>query len=121
MEALLKPVAAPYPATDGLETHPVDSPHTSRMYKSLLQGGHFSHKTNTIERSGLFSPSAFASVFARIVGRDVVVAMAQGNGSFIVAELCERLGQEGSEEEKKAVKAWFTPQVLRSIEDTNGK
>jgi pumilio family protein 6 len=121
MEALLKPVSAAYPSTDQSNPHPIDLSHTSRVYKSLLQGGHFIHSTQTITRSSAFSPLAFASTFVRAVGREITLAMSKGNGAFVVAELCERLKEEGTEEARKAVKEWFRPEDIREIELGKGK
>jgi pumilio homology domain family member 6 len=91
------------------------------MYKCLLQGGHFSAATRSIARSDSFSPAAFASAFVKIVGREVTVGMAKGNGAFVVAELCERLREEGAVEERECVKGWFGADELNQIEDGDGK
>lgn len=86
------------------------------MYKTLLQGGHFSQSTKSVERSAYFSAPDFAARFVQTVGRDVTVAMAQGDGAFIVAALCERLAEEGSTENKKAVKSWFGKEERKKID-----
>jgi len=121
IESLLQPLASPYPSLDLSMPHPIDLPHTSRLYKTLLQGGHFSHTTRTIIRDSSFSPSVFASAFIRIVGREMTVAMARGNGTFMVAEFLERVHEEGSESEKRAVKEWFNEDVRRDLQSRNGK
>ncbi|OCH89163.1 ARM repeat-containing protein [Obba rivulosa] len=106
-DTLLKALSSPYPSSDPDLPHPCSLPHTSRIYKTLLQGGHFSHSTKSVERSPYFSASDFATRFVQMVGRDVTVAIAQADGAFIVAALCERLAEEGSKEEKETVKSWF--------------
>jgi pumilio homology domain family member 6 len=120
-EALLQPLTSPYPSSDPSTPHPIDLPHTSRLYKTLLQGGHFSHTTHTVTRSPSFSPSAFASSFITIVGEERTVALARGEGAFVVAELLERLVMEGSDSEKEAVKGWFKSGDLNSGEGKGRK
>lgn len=93
------------------------------MYKTLLQGGHFDKSTKTVLQVPTFSASTFASSFMRIVGKDVTLAMAQGSGAFLVAELCERVTKDGNDEDKKTLKAWFGGDVRKKIEqgDVKGK
>ncbi|KIM72847.1 hypothetical protein PILCRDRAFT_829556 [Piloderma croceum F 1598] len=120
-EALLQPLTSPYPSSDPSTPHPIDLPHTSRLYKTLLQGGHFSHTTHTVTRSPSFSPSAFASAFITIVGEERTVALARGDGAFVVAELLERMIEEGSDSEKEAVKGWFKGGVISDLKGGEGK
>ena len=47
--------------------------------------------------------------------------MAQGNGAFVVAELCRRVSMEGTDEEKRLLRAWFTEQVSKDIQDKEMK
>ena len=47
--------------------------------------------------------------------------MAQGNGAFVVAELCRRVSMEGTDEEKMLLRAWFTEQVSKDIQDKEMK
>jgi len=121
IEALLEPLALTYPSADPSTPHPIDLPHTSRLYKTLLQGGHFSHTSHAITRSPSFSPSAFASAFINIVGEETTVALARGDGAFVVAEFLERVTEEGSEGEKKTVKGWFNGGVRRGLQNGEGK
>ncbi|KAI0258545.1 ARM repeat-containing protein [Gloeopeniophorella convolvens] len=97
MEALLVPLAAPYPSSDA--SHPIDLPHTSRLYKALLQGGHFSQLTQSVVLRPNFSPSAFATAFLHHVGSTNICAMACGGGAFVVAALLNRVATDGSQEE----------------------
>lgn len=45
------------------------------------------------------------------------MALAKGNGAFVVAELCRRISVEGTDEEKRSLRAWFTEQVSKDIQD----
>lgn len=131
IEAVLQPLCADYPVETG--TNPIDHAHTSRMLKALLQGGHWSRSENSVTRSPDYNAAQFASSFMRIVGQSGskdgkeggkrIVAMAQGNGAFVIAELCERIRAEGSPEEKKLIKKWFSKDVIQNLEksDVRGK
>ncbi|KAI6000909.1 armadillo-type protein [Pisolithus albus] len=115
ISALVQPLASTYPSDDPSRPHPIDLPHTSRMYKSLLQGGHFSHSTKTVERTKFFSPAEFASTSLSAVSKETTLAMAQGSGAFVVAELLQRIQEECSSELKKKVKRWFNKSAVSSI------
>jgi pumilio family protein 6 len=120
VETLLELIATPYPAPPTSPSHPIDASHVARLYKTLLQGGHFDQLSKSIMKtSSSFSPSRFASSFLAAVGRDVTVAMAQGNGAFVVAELCGRVSAEGTSEEKRLLRTWFTEE--RTSESIQGK
>lgn len=121
MEALLQPLASPYPSADPSTPHPIDLPHTSRLYKNLLQGGHFSQKMQKIMRSPSFSASTFASAFITIVGSEKTVGIARGDGAFVVAELLERVSEEGSENEKRTLNGWFGKDLISELETEEGK
>lgn len=112
--ALLQALASPYPSDDSATPHLISLAHVSRLYKTLLQGGPFSHQTNTVVRSPLWSPLDFALEFVKIVGKDSTLAMAKDDGAFIVAVLCER-AQE-SAELKKELKAWFDATAVKELE-----
>lgn len=109
-QTLLKLIAIPYPSP----SHPIDSSHVARLYKTLLQGGHFDQSSKSITKpSSSFSPSGFASAFLVVIGPGVTVAMAQGNGAFVVAELCSRISAEGTGEEKALLQTWFAEDGVR--------
>ncbi|KAI9438552.1 ARM repeat-containing protein [Lactarius indigo] len=97
IEALLSPLKIDYPSEGS--PHPVDLPHTSRIYKVLLQGGHFSRDANAIESRPNFEPSAFATAFLRHVTPANITAMARGGGGFVIAALIERVLANGTPEE----------------------
>ena len=111
-------VATPYPALETSPPHPIDASHVARLYKTLLQGGHYDRSSKSVTKPlSSFSPLVFASSFLTVVGRDVTVALAKGNGAFVVAELCRRISVEGTDEEKRSLRAWFTEQVSKDIQD----
>ena len=111
---LLKLLAEPYPSTDLANPHIITLPHASRVYKTLLQGGPFSHDTKEVVRSPLFSPSDFAKQFLEIVGKDNTLAMARDDGAFVVVVLCERAAE--SEELKKTLQTWFSADFREELE-----
>ncbi|TRM57377.1 armadillo-type protein [Schizophyllum amplum] len=131
--AMLGAASAPYPAPpadedgdadmDAVDSpHVIDLPHAARLYKTLLQGGHFSHAQGAVERAERWDASAFAVRFADVVGKGTVVAMCTAGargGVFVVAELLGALPKE----KRAEVCAWFTPAVRDDIEagDAKGK
>ncbi|KAG5635330.1 hypothetical protein H0H81_011704 [Sphagnurus paluster] len=124
--ALLRVISASYPSVDASLPHAIDLPHTSRLYKTLLQGGHFSHSTKSVERAEGWDASAFAAEFVMLVGKDVSIGMCtmgEGNGAFVIAELCEALIREGDKRavERTKVKGWFGDDVKKAIEEGTAK
>ncbi|PCH37111.1 ARM repeat-containing protein [Wolfiporia cocos MD-104 SS10] len=113
-DALLSALAAPYPVSDSTTPHPISLAHTSRLYKTLLQGGHFSHATRTVEHAPLWDAHAFAVRFVQLVGQDTTVAMARSDGAFVVAALCERLAASESAE-RSVLRGWFGKDVKAEI------
>lgn len=118
-------ISSSYPSSDvAVGAHPIDLPHTSRMYKTLLQGGHFSHASRTVERVPGWDATAFATEFVRAVGEEVTVAMCaegEGNGAFVVAELCEALIRDPGKEERTTVKRWFGDVAKKAVEEGKAK
>ncbi|EPS98150.1 hypothetical protein FOMPIDRAFT_1061485 [Fomitopsis schrenkii] len=119
---LLKTLAAPYPSPDATSPHLMSLPHASRLYKTLLQGGHFNHSTKEVEPAGPWSAAHFAKRFVEVVGQETTVAIARGEGAFVVAALCEQLtkDQDGAAEQE-VVSQWFTQTIRKEIADANGK
>lgn len=85
------------------------------MYKTLLQGGPFSHDTKSVVRSSLFSPSEFAKQFVEIVGKNNTLAMARDDGAFVVVVLCERAAE--SDELKTTLRTWFSDEFRSELEE----
>jgi pumilio homology domain family member 6 len=134
--ALLSAISMSYPADEiSKEPHPIDLAHTSRIYKTLLQGGQYNHKTQSIESSSNWNAGKFAVDYINNLGSDVVVSMCtkgEQNGCFVVAELCQALVSASAsttdEEEKKdlerarkALKGWFGDGVRQDIESSDAK
>lgn len=115
-KTLLELIASPYPAPT-TSPHPMDASHVERLYKKLLQGGHYDRPSKSITKhSSSFSPSAFASSFLTALGRDAIVAMARGGRAFVTAGLCGRVSTDGTDEERMLLRTWFTEKgVSRDI------
>jgi len=122
ISTLLSIVSTPYPSTDlSYPHHPIDLPHTSRLYKTLLQGGHFNRKTESVDPSPNWDASAFALRFAESTKPYLVDFCTKGerNGAFVVAELAAALVRsEGEEaaEARKMLKGLFKKDVKKDIE-----
>lgn len=101
--------------------HPIDLAHTARIYKTLLQGGHFSQVTRTVEASPHFSAPAFATQWVAVVGADVTLASATSEGAFVVAALCETLAAHASAPERALVKEWFTNSGQEQVRQWDGR
>jgi pumilio family protein 6 len=121
MECLLKPFISPYPSVEHANPHPIDLPHASRMYKTLLQGGHFSRETMSISRCPSYSPSEFTTMLVKRIEKETILGMAKGNGAFVVAELVERMKDEGDVQERDAVKGWFGEKEVEELKGGDGK
>ena len=156
MTTLLQAIAESYPSqtpigpssssstpnkteTETYTPHPIDLPHTSRLYKTLLQGGHFNHTTKTIEPSPSWDAGEFAVRFVGIVGAggdegdgEQIKAMCckgERNGTFLVAELCAALIKEENSdtnvsvhEARQKLKSWLcTSPVRKEIEEGEAK
>ncbi|OBZ77915.1 Pumilio y domain family member 6 [Grifola frondosa] len=116
-DTLLKALSTQYPSQDPAAPHPISLPHTSRIYKTLLQGGHFSRTTSAIEPAPHFSSSAFAARFVQLVGRETTIAMAKGDGAFVISALCEQLMKEEAEE-TSVIRSWFDEDTLKEMDKT---
>ncbi len=119
-EALLGACASPYPSEDATSVHVIDLPHTSRMYKTLLQGGHFDRKTSSIDKAPRWDAASFATAFINTLGRDVIVGMCtkgDRNGAFVVAEALGVCDAKTREDAKK----WFSSSVVKDIEGSDMK
>lgn len=121
ISALIEPLASTYPSGDPTRPHPIDLPHTSRMYKSLFQGGHFCHSTKAVERTETFLPAQFASTFLNKIDQGTVLAMTMGSGTFVIAEFLERIRADGDDEERKKVKGWFSETSISELSDSEVK
>ncbi|KAJ8502883.1 hypothetical protein ONZ45_g11351 [Pleurotus djamor] len=89
-DALLQAISTPYPSADTSEPHIIDLPHGSRLYKTLLQGGHFNHNTKEVNVAPGWDAAPFAEKFVETIGKDNSISMCsdgEANGAFVIAEL----------------------------------
>lgn len=116
IQTILKVLAEPSDS-ESSEEHPIDIAPTSRLYKTLLQGGHFNHTTKAIEQVPVWDSAEFAAQFVEVVGKDTTLSFCTGKGSgvFVIAELCEALIRGEKKMERSRVKAWFDDKVLKEI------
>lgn len=125
-KTLLEALAVPYPSPDPSNPHAIDLAWTSRMYKTLLQGGHFNKKTQTVDPTSSWEPQRFAASFINTIPQNIVVAMCtegERNGSFVVATLCEILVRDGDErkKERQKLKSWFGEKERKVIKEGDGR
>ncbi|KAF8751134.1 hypothetical protein RHS01_08716 [Rhizoctonia solani] len=106
----LKPIRSPDPESDlsdpTITTHILNLSHASRLYKTLVQGGHYNQQTKSIERSEQ-APKSVPKKFMYVAGKENVVSMALGEGGFIVAEVVGKLKDEGDYDDLKEIRSWF--------------
>ncbi|CCL99892.1 uncharacterized protein FIBRA_01917 [Fibroporia radiculosa] len=117
-DALLQALNVPSSAAS---PHPISLPHTSRLYKMLLQGGHYSQVMGAIEPAPLWSARAFALRFMQLVDRDTALEMARGEGAFVINALCEQLASGEECEERNTFKNWFGKSIRKEIKESAGK
>ncbi|KAG8911883.1 pumilio domain member 6 [Tulasnella sp. 417] len=124
-KALLKPlVDSPFPPpSSSSESHPMDLAHSSRLYKTLLQGGRFSQKSNSVIPVPSYSAINFARSMLDEVGKDKLLTMAtDGGGAFVLTELLERFIKDGTDAEKKGLKAWIGSKTAKKrVEGSSAK
>jgi len=122
-KTLLDTLTVPYPSSDS-PLHPIDLAWTSRMYKTLLQGGHYSHKAQSIETAEHWDALQFATSFINTVPRNVVIAMStegERNGAFVVAALCETLAKSDKSSGRQTLKNWFGEKERELIRKGDGR
>jgi pumilio family protein 6 len=56
-----------------------------------------------------------------VVGKDLTVSMAGGEGAFIIAEFLHRIKEEGSTDEKRTVKDWFGEDNVERLKKSETK
>ncbi|KAH7106506.1 ARM repeat-containing protein [Auriculariales sp. MPI-PUGE-AT-0066] len=89
-------------AVEDLPTDPA-----ARIFKTLLQGGHYSRTANAVEASSRWSPMTFA--------RALNHERAGSLGLFVLAELCERVRLEGSDAERKELSSQLNAKEVARI------
>ena len=124
-KTLLDAIAIPYPSSDPSNPHLIDCSWASRMYKTLLQGGHFNKKTQSVELTESWDAFKFSSLFVDIVPQMTVIAMCtegEKNGGFVIATLCETLVKKDDQTaERRKVKSWFGEKEKVAIKEGNGR
>ena len=123
MNLLNAPYPTPVPEEGGQaeeQEHIIDVPHCGRAIKTIIQGGHFSHKTKLIERPTPSSPSEgeestptsdsssdFCKAWIKSIGKEQTLKFAGSGGAFVVSALCDRVKECGLVEEAKTLKQWL--------------
>ncbi|CAE6377945.1 unnamed protein product [Rhizoctonia solani] len=122
LDALLAPISSPYappgPESDlsdpTISTHILNLSHASRLYKTLVQGGHFNQQNKKIEHSEQ-APKEVARKFMHAAGKENVMSMALGEGGFVIAEVIGKLKDEGDQEGLKEIRSWFKKDVREKL------
>ncbi|KAF9451432.1 ARM repeat-containing protein [Macrolepiota fuliginosa MF-IS2] len=125
-KTLLDALTATYPSLDTSSPHPIDLSWTSRMYKTLLQGGHYNKKAQVIETAGQWNASEFVTQFMNTVPQNIVVTMCtegEKNGTFVITTLCEALVKSGDakKDERRKLKSWFGEKERKIIQKGEGR
>ncbi|KDN34057.1 hypothetical protein RSAG8_12845, partial [Rhizoctonia solani AG-8 WAC10335] len=126
LDALLIPISSAYtppePESDLSDpttvTHILNLSHASRLYKTLIQGGHFNQQTKEIERSEQAAEDV-AGKFMHAAGKENVTSMALGEGGFVVAEVIGKLKEEGNQEKLKEIRSWFKQDIREQLSQGN--
>lgn len=126
ISSLLSLIRKTYPTpvpSNGELMHIIDVPHGARLIKTLVQGGHYNRSLSKVDIAPLWPVDQFIRGFLGTggagdgVGKDDLVRMAGGNGTFIVAELISRVvSDESMVDERKHLKSMFHGQVISGIE-----
>ncbi|KAL5521191.1 hypothetical protein ACEPAG_9114 [Sanghuangporus baumii] len=122
-ETLVSLLNEPYPSPSDNIPHVIDIPHASRVYKTLLQGGHFSHTTQMIipAPEKTFSSIQFSRAWMKGVDKERTREMGLRGGTFVVAAFVERVLENGEDEEKKEVKGWFDEVFLKKLTESEAR
>jgi len=74
--------------------------------------------SKSVEPYDLFDAGSFPTSFVLAAGKDDILAMALRGGTFVIAELCERLHRSGKGSD---VKTWFGTKEIDEIKVSNAK
>lgn len=130
MQSLITLLKRPYPSSPPDPQHIIDIPHASRTYKTLLQGGHYSHAEGAVTRPSpsppsdstpSFDPSAFASRWLNTIDSNTTKAIGLGGGTFVLAALVDIIRKEGSEEDRKALAGQLDRAYAKEVEKSEVK
>ncbi|EJT99624.1 puf family RNA-binding protein [Dacryopinax primogenitus] len=122
-ETLLRPIRDATQDENWAElTELINHPHVSRLYKTLIQGGHYEKESMRVDEPSSWSGDDFAVAFFEAAGGhqkgEALVSMGSGSGAFLVAELANRL--KGKPAGKKLAEI-FTSEVLRELNEKDVK
>jgi pumilio family protein 6 len=130
IEPLISSLLIPYKQTYSLDpdptdpsVHTIDFSYSSRLFKLLLQAGHHSFATKSIEVVEGMEPYAlaFAEAFWRKTSEaGTLVPMACGGGAFVVTECIERLKIGGSELVKEVGEV-FGEDEIKAVRESGAK
>jgi len=99
----------PVQAEPETSQHLLDLSHSTRTYKILISGGHFDLTSKSVKVIDESLSTAFAqAVWSALTseeagGEENVVALAKGNGAFVLVELIEALKKAGKAGDVKRV------------------
>ncbi|ORX39750.1 armadillo-type protein [Kockovaella imperatae] len=108
VNALIEPLKTPYPhpaptdeETNAESSHTLDLPHASRTYKTLVSGGHYNSKTQSVdavdaELSRQMADGVWEAIASEIAGgEDNVKNVAKGNAALLLVEVISVLHKNG--------------------------
>ena len=101
-----------------------ESAHVSRLYKTLLQGGHYNQATKTVDVCPYFDPLAFAQAFVMAANKEDVIQMTVTGGAFVTIELVQALRKGGDGlAELDTLQSWLDEAARSRIQksDTKGR
>lgn len=113
----------PHPSNGDL-THVIDFPHSSRLIKLLIQGGHYNKHTSSIDPAPNWPSETFVDEIVKRVSEQSLQRMAYGNGTFVLAELVGKiLSDEGKLGEQRVFlkKSVFDDEAIKAIKDGKPK
>jgi len=97
------------PVVPEVSQHLLDLSHSTRTYKTLISGGHFDLSTKSVkiidqELSTQFAQSVWSALTSdEAGGEDNAIALAKGNGAFVLVELVDALQKAGKAGDVKRV------------------
>ncbi|KZT52352.1 ARM repeat-containing protein [Calocera cornea HHB12733] len=98
----------------------INHPHVSRLYKTLIQGGHYEKEIAGVVESPSWSGADFATTFFDAAGGnktgEALVKIASGSGAFLIAELAGRLKDTSAGKKMRKV---FDASVLEHIQQAD--
>jgi pumilio homology domain family member 6 len=95
------------------------------MYKTLLQGGHYSHQQKLVSKvsDSIFSPIGFARTWLANVDPEQTKSIGLGGGAFVLAALIEAVCKNGTDEDKNVLRGQLDDEFIEKVKksDVKGK